>query len=395
MKEETLKELLAQIDNQTKNEYPLDISIDLLTVAKQELKEMGIEYDTKLERGKEKLLIHDKGKFIYKYNKNFYHNNSKFGFKIANDKYLTERFLKFAGVPTTDSGIFNKNEYDKALNFIKSSDTIFVVKPYNLMAGIGVNLNVSKDNFEYAWHNSFTVQDDYKIENQKVIVQEQIRGFEIRLIVVEGEMLSVTLRVPAHVIGDGVSSIDELIHMKNSERKQNGYLKNRLIKKTGILSEILNQKHKSLDHILRDGELCILYPQSNMIQGGENYEITDMVSDQIKKLAVDAVKGIPGLHTAGVDIMVESLDSTEGKVLEVNKAPGFQMNYYPLIGKPQRPLKNIFSNLILEDRISKEEFDPEDVTEKELDSIIKKYKFLHEKLKTQEKIIKQLLEKKV
>src|SRR5699024_8372016 len=128
---------------------------------------------------------------------------------------------------------------------------------------------------------------------------------------------------------------------------------------------------------------------------GENYDRTGMVSEQIKQLGVDAVKGIPGLHTAGVDIMVESLDSTEGKVLEVNKAPGFQMNYYPLIGKPQRPLKNIFSNLILEDRISKEEFDPEDVTEEELDSIIKKYKFLHEKLKTQEKIIKQLLEKKV
>src|SRR5699024_4744519 len=137
-----LKELLAQIDNQTKNEYPLDISIDLLTVAKQELKEMGIEYDTKLERGKEKLLIHDKGKFIYKYNKNFYHNNSKFGFKIANDKYLTERFLKFAGVPTTDSGIFNKNEYDKDHNFIKISYIIFLVKLYNFITVIVIKLNV-------------------------------------------------------------------------------------------------------------------------------------------------------------------------------------------------------------------------------------------------------------
>lgn len=260
------------------------------------------------------------------------------------------------------------------------------------MAGIGVNLNITEKNFEYAWKNSFNVQESYKIENPKVIVQKQIKGFEIRVVVVEGRMFSVTLRVPAYVIGDGVSTIDELITKKNSERRKNGYLRHRLIKKDDNLKQSLIQINKSLDYILEKNELCIINPKSNIIQGGENYEITNLVSEELKILAVDAVKAIPGLHTAGVDIMVESLDSSEGIVLEVNKAPGFQMNYYPLIGTPQRPIKQIFSNLILENRILKEEFKPKEVTDEELQSIIEKYKFLHEKLKVQEKVIKQLLD---
>ena len=47
-----------------------------------------------------------------------------------------------------------------------------------------------------------------------MIVQEMVRGFEMRATVVEGRLDNVLVRIPAYVTGDGTSTIDELIRTK-------------------------------------------------------------------------------------------------------------------------------------------------------------------------------------
>src|SRR5699024_1073370 len=123
--------------------------------------------------------------------------------------------------------------------------------------------------------------------------------------------------------------------MKNKMREKNIYHHNNPLKIDGDLKIDLKQKDKSLESILQKDEYLILYPRTNISTGRENYEITKHVNPSILEQAREAVIAIPGVHTAGVDIIVGSLDASEGTVIEVNQNPAFQVNYFPMYGKKQ------------------------------------------------------------
>src|SRR5699024_10641130 len=195
------------------------------------------------------------------------------------------------------------------------------------------------------------IQGKYNIDKPQVILQEMIPGFEIRIIVTEGKALSATLRTPAYVIGDSESTIEELIADKNKKKNENGFLFNKKIKINDNLIKYLKEKNLSLKSVLGHEQLCVLNPVTNLVNGGENIVVTDFINENIMKLAENAVASIPGIQTAGVDVIINSFDDAEGNILEINKAPAFQLNYYPYIGEPQAPLKYIFRSLVMENRI--------------------------------------------
>ena len=126
-------------------------------------------------------------------------------------------------------------------------------------------------------------------------------------------------------------------------------------------------------------EFCITYPVSNLVYGRENIVITDFVSQDILDITKNTVLAIPGLHTADVDIMVDDLNTSTPRILEVNKAPAFQLNYYPFIGQPQSPLKYIFSSLVLEQKILNNKIKLTNLRQEDLDLLVERYKFLFQK----------------
>lgn len=387
MKENVLLEILKKTLHFPKNSYSKSISLNLLEVTKNDLKDLNIKYEPFLYRGKERLKIYDNQVFVKTYVKNFYHNNSKFGFKVSNDKMLTEKYLKLAEIPTTSSIILEENQLENARLHIKNSEKSFVIKPVNLSGGAGVFVNITLEDISYYWKQCIEIQLKYKVDNPQVILQEMINGFEVRVIVTEGKALSATLRTPAYVIGDNQSTIEELIIEKNKIKHENGFMFNKKIKINNNLMKFLNEKGLSLQTVLEEEQLCILNPITNLVYGGENIVVTDFVNEEIMKLAENAVASIPGIQTAGVDVMINSFEDKDGYILEVNKAPAFQLNYYPYIGKSQAPLKYIFSSLILEDRILKDRLTKDEIDETAFSLMTERYKALYNKQKQLEKII--------
>ncbi|TVT28888.1 hypothetical protein FO441_00995 [Salinicoccus cyprini] len=392
MDEKTLRRIYEKFQTQNRNVYSENISVNLIDITKRELERLGIKYKTVDYRGKERLDLYDGDEFLYRYNRSFYHNNSKLGFKIANDKLLTERFMKYNNIATTNSRLFSENDFDKAYKYVLERSRPMVVKPLNLMGGLGVHLNVTALNFEYAWNQCRSIQKDKKVEEPRMIVQEQVSGFEVRINITEGKIYSSTLRVPSHVKGDGNRTIKELINLKNAARKKDPFLKNKLIKINSHLENILNQKGRSLEYVLANEELCVLYPQSNMVQGGENYEVTNLLNRNVLEQARNAVLALPGLHTAGIDIMIDDFSDELGTVIEVNKAPEFLMTYYPIIGEPRNPLYSIFNSFFIESRVLRDKISASNVSSDDLEVIKERYRFLYEKQKSQENSIRSLLE---
>lgn len=379
MDEKNLKVILNRVKSMPKNYYPEDTSLNLLDLAKDELLSLNITYQSFVYKSKERLKIFDDELFVKDYTKNFYQNNSMFGFSIANNKLMTEKYLKLAQIPTTNSILLKQSQYKEALKYFIENPSKKVIKPLDLSNGRGVYINVDTNNLEFYWNQCVNIQKKHKVKHPKILIQNIIKGFEIRIIVTEGKVISATLRTPPYVIGDGKNNISDLIDHKNKDREKNKFFYKKSIKKNKNVVKYLQEKELTLNSILKSDEICILYPLSNLINGGENIVVTELLHKNILELARKAVVAIPGIHTAGVDIMIEHIDSEKAHVLEVNKAPAFQLNYYPFIGKPQKPLEYIFSSLIIENRVLNDKIKLDNLTQKELDIILERYKFLYEK----------------
>src|SRR5699024_9324868 len=261
----------------------------------------------------------------------------------------------------------------------------------DLSHALGAFRNVGLSNFKDCWEQSIKIQKKYKVKNPIVIVQKQVEGIELRVTVTEGVVDTVSMRAPGFIVGDGKSTVEELINAKNEMRKKNIYHHKNPLKINNDLKNDLQSKGRNLNSILERDEYLILYPRTNISIGRENYEVTKHVHPNIKKQALEAVIAIPGVHTAGVDIIVESLGATEGTVIEVNQNPAFQVNYFPMYGEEQDPLRKVFRSLLMENQMLKKYIDVKDINQEKLDLILEKYEFLYQKTKSLENQIEVLL----
>jgi D-alanine-D-alanine ligase-like ATP-grasp enzyme len=250
--------------------------------------------------------------------------------KIVEDKSLTIKILNRHGLPTPRSGRFRKHQKEDALRFFKEIRTDrAVMKPANAAHGHGVHTNIrEQSDFEEAWSTIFA-------RWRSVIVEEFVPGIECRYFVLDSKVLAVTCRVPAHVVGDGSSSIANLIRQKNNEeRRQNVALEP--VPDDDLSIRVLAEQGYGLDSIPELDRIVYLRKVSNISQGGDSVDVTDEVDPSIKQLAVDALHSIPGLLYTGLDIIAEDhrrpLQGQSVRIIEMNDYPMLSMHHFPAHG---------------------------------------------------------------
>lgn len=261
---------------------------------------------------------------------------------ISWDKQLTKQFFEKYGVPTPKGLRFRPSDVNKAARFMsESSATSFVVKPTNGVLGTMVFMNV--DTEEKLKEKCELIPKKYK----RLLIEEQISGTECRYFVVGDKVVAVAERKPANVIGDGESTVHELIERKNKSRE--GHLALIPLKMDGEVIDVLSENGYTLDSVPDPGVKVILKRVSNISQGGDSVDITDEVHDDLKELAVAALKAIPTLSYAGLDIIADdhrsSLDGQNAVVLEVNWHPMLRMHHAPAIGTPRDVAGEIIDHL--------------------------------------------------
>lgn len=378
MDKQTLKYFFSEISNDKPIEYPKTIKTNLIHVAQQELKKLKIPFEV---NNKNILSLYNTSATPLRYVKGFYPNNTRLGKLICQDKFLTQQFLNYSNIETPLGRMFKPKDLDKAIKFISSSDNqSFVLKPVSMSMSLGTFLNVNNENLKSCWDESFKVQEKYNVKSPGVLIQEQLSGLELRIIVVEGRIGSAVFRCPGNIKGDGVHTIEELIHMKNDERHKHNYLSKNPLKINKNLIRNLSKSALTLESILPLDEYYILYSESDIATGREVFEVSKYLHDNIFKQALDAVTAIPGVHTAGVDIFIDALSATHGTIIEVNLNPAFQLHYYPMTGEPTAPLNDVFKYNKLDRRILNDEMDLESINREEFNLVIERYKFLYRRL---------------
>lgn len=271
--------------------------------------------------------------------------NSKLAIRTANNKIKTEELLKENNVNTTDSRLFELKEYQAAERFVTNSKEQLVLKPFNLNGGRGITLDVTKDNFDFAWTQAVNACKE-KGKPFKVMIQPLVRGIETRVLIIEGKFNSAILRVPANIIGNGKDTIHDLIKNKNNLRMKNPHLKLLPIRVTDVVKSNLKEQDKNIETIPEKDEIVYLHKSSNISQGGDSYEISHLISENIKEVAEKALSSIPDFHTGGVDLMIESFDDENPVVLELNPAANLRLHHYPWKGEPKMPVYDLVDILL-------------------------------------------------
>lgn len=271
---------------------------------------------------------------------------------ICRDKILTAQILTSKGIHVPRTKVYSPSEREQAMaeTFPDDAEREVVVKAQSLSLGKGVFLSVQKDSFDQAFRECAAVQQ--RARRPQILVQEMHPGFEMRATVMEGVLHNVMLRMPAYVVGDGTSTLDQLIDLKNEERAKDGFFKTKPIRRDANMLAHLKVNGLDLEWVPADQEPVLLSSISNSSYGGETAVVTDLVSPQIREIALHAAAAIPGVTSAGIDVMATSFDDEEPVVLEINTFPHAHLSLYPTFGDPADGLSEFVERFLVRDALA-------------------------------------------
>ena len=255
------------------------------------------------------------------------------GVELACDKEGTKQILRDAGVPVPRGTVVQYlDELEGAIEDVGGYP--IVIKPLDGNHGRGITIDIN------SWDEAEKAYDLAKDVSRAVIVERFYRGRDHRVLVVNGKLVAVAERVPAHVIGDGKFTVQQLIDQTNLDPNRGEGHDNVLTKivldRTSM--DLLQRQGYTLDTVLDPGAICYLRATANLSTGGIAVDRTDDIHPENIWLAQRVAK-IIGLDIAGIDVVTpditQPLRDVDGVIVEVNAAPGFRMHVCPSVGLPR------------------------------------------------------------
>ncbi len=271
------------------------------------------------------------------------------GSEIARDKDYSNFFMKAMGYPIVPgSKTFFSNQWGHAIGSpSRNIDAAYrhavkigfpvIVKPNSGSQGVGVSLVHNKREFYSAVRAVFK-------RDRIVLVQQPITGKDYRLVILDKKLISAYERIPLNVVGDGKSTIGQLLKAKQKQfvaSSRDTQIKTddpRIVNK-------LSHQGLSFRSVPTKGQRVYLLDNANLSTGGDSVDVTERVHPTFKKLSVKLTRDM-GLRLCGVDLMIQGDISQKPDkywVLEINSAPG--LDHYAKIGKVQ---EQIVEDLYLE-----------------------------------------------
>jgi cyanophycin synthetase len=207
-----------------------------------------------------------------------------------------------------------------------------VVKPCDANHGRGVSTELSsREEIEAAYRLAYD-------EGSGVIVERFVRGNEHRMLVVGGQLVAAAKGETAWVVGDGHSTIAELIDDQINTDPRRGIteefpLNLILLDDDAAVRLELERQGFDANSIPADGHKVLIQRNGNVAN-----DVTDQVHPTVAA-AVSLAARIVNLDIAGVDLVAEDisrpLEEQGGAIVEVNAGPGLLMHLKPAEGKPR------------------------------------------------------------
>ena len=229
----------------------------------------------------------------------------------CDDKRVTRRVLEEAGLHVARGRTATFDDAD--VRFLIDVGEV-VVKPARGEQGQGITVGVKQPD---ALRRAVELARQHSPE---VLLEEYVSGEDLRVIVIDHEVVAAAVRQPAEVVGDGRHSIRELIE-KQSRRREAA---------TGGESRIAIDEHtettigdagRSLDGVLPAGESLRVRRTANLHTGGTMHDVTDQLHPAVTAACVEASRAL-AIPVVGLDLLVPDVGGAEHVFIEANERPG-------------------------------------------------------------------------
>jgi cyanophycin synthetase len=258
---------------------------------------------------------------------------------IAANKDFSRRITEGLGLPTPRYERVYRNQ--EAVQAAERIGYPVVVKPNQGNMGQAVSVGM---------RDAREVSAAYKRAREvgrSVLVEELVEGDDFRVLVINGQFCAASKRTPGHVVGDGVSTIDELLKELNADPRRGTGPRSpwTRLEFDDQAERLLADRDMTRASIPLEGDTVYLRRNANTSDGGTAMDVTDEVHPDNRDIAVRAARGI-GLDIAGVDFLIKDIGRSMwrggGAICEINSRPGLRKHMWPANG----PARDIMTPIV-------------------------------------------------
>nr|WP_244444253.1 N-acetylglutaminylglutamine synthetase [Lutibaculum baratangense] len=231
--------------------------------------------------------------------------------QICDDKAVTRRTVERAGVRVPEQVEADDEEAVKA--FLEKHGAV-VVKPARGEQGRGVFVGLDD------WESVSSAIGRAHELCDRVIVEEMVKGEDLRLIVIGYRLVAAAVRRPARIVGDGSSTIRKLIE-RQSRRREAATGGESSIPFDSETERCLKEAGYDYETVLDQGVEADVRKTANLHTGGTIHDVTDHVHPQVVEAAIKVARAIE-IPVVGIDFLVPSPSSPDYAFVEANERPG-------------------------------------------------------------------------
>ncbi len=266
-----------------------------------------------------KLIQVGQGRYQRRISGNVSDRTAWMGAELSDKKWITNQLLRESNLPVPEQRIV-----DRKLGAIRAAETLgfpVVVKPAAADHGNGVTVGLDSADQVAA---AFELARQF---SKAVIVETFIPGNDYRLLVIDGNFVVAAQRIHGHIVGDGRSTVGELVERENARRQPEPFAQWSLepLSLDTEADRLLTKVDLTETSIPELGRQVFLRGTANRKTGGTTMNVTDQVHPDVRTMAVEAA-AVVGLDFAGIDYLTpdvsRSYRDVGGAICEVNCHPG-------------------------------------------------------------------------
>jgi len=232
----------------------------------------------------------------------------------------------------------------KAIKFAQQYGFPLVIKPN--VSGFSRGSHFPIRNYQELWKAIFFAKCWWPF----TVVEQYLQGHNYRVVVANGQIMSVLERYAPFVVGDGTSTIEQLIDVENKTRDEMSlYPCMSPLQKGQQTTSFLKKSGYTLQTVPAENENVTLFYRISLAPGGVVEVINKARLPESNQALFKKVLTLFDANILGIDVIMEKgidIDHREQKCifLEVNSRPYLKMHNYPRYGEAE-DLSGYFDDL--------------------------------------------------
>lgn len=229
----------------------------------------------------------------------------------CDNKQVTLRLLAKAGLSVPEQ--IEAGSEDDLSAFLEDHKQV-VVKPARGEQGQGISVDIRH------LEDLVAAVQRAREHCDTVIIERMVPGMDLRIIVIDYQVVAAAVRKPPEIVGTGQHTVGELI----------AKLSRRRMATTGGESQIpMDEETKrcvaasgySIDDVLVADESLVVRKTANLHTGGTIHDVTSELHPDLIRAAKQAARTL-NIPVVGLDFIVPAVDGPDYVVIEANERPG-------------------------------------------------------------------------